>query len=80
MWISFPPLVLLVADEPIFIVVIYAVLGALFLPFMAATLMWLLNSRRVERPYKNGVLSNLFMGAGILLFAILGIQQLIGLF
>ena len=76
-WITFPPLLLLTFDEPVAIVIIYASLGALFMPFLAVTLLWLLN-RRVPREYRSGLLSNLVLGAALLLFIYVATQEIIG--
>ena len=76
-WITFPPLLLLTFDEPVLIVIIYASLGAFFMPFLAITLIWLLN-RRVGREYRSGLLSNLILGASVLLFLYVGIQEVLG--
>jgi Mn2+/Fe2+ NRAMP family transporter len=75
-WITFPPMLLLTFDEPVLIVIVYASLGALFMPFLAITLMWLLN-RRVEREYRSGLLSNLILGASVLIFAVLAVQEIL---
>jgi Mn2+/Fe2+ NRAMP family transporter len=75
-WITFPPMLLLTFDEPVLIVIIYASLGALFMPFLAITLMWLL-SRRVGREYRSGLLSNLILGASVLIFAVLAVRELL---
>ncbi len=63
LWLTFPPMVLLLAGEPFLLVIIYGVLGAFFMPFLAFTLMWLLNSSRTPREWRNGIVSN----AGLLL-------------
>ena len=76
-WITFPPLLLLTFDEPVAIVIIYASLGAVFMPFLAVTLLWLLN-RRVPREYRSGLLSNLVLGAALLLFIYVATQEIIG--
>jgi Mn2+/Fe2+ NRAMP family transporter len=76
LWITFPPMVLLFFDQPVFLVIVYAALGALFLPFLAGTLVWLLNSRRVEKPYRNGPVTNMVLGGSVVLFAILAVQQI----
>ncbi|MDQ4126494.1 MAG: Nramp family divalent metal transporter [Actinomycetota bacterium] len=78
-WITFPPMLLLTFDEPVLIVIIYASLGAFFMPFLALTLIWLLN-RRVGREYRSGLLSNLILGASVLLFLYVGIQEILGAF
>ena len=76
-WITFPPMLLLTFDEPVLIVIIYASLGAFFMPFLAITLIWLLN-RRVDREYRSGLLSNLILGVSVLLFLYVGIQEILG--
>jgi Mn2+/Fe2+ NRAMP family transporter len=76
-WITFPPMLLLIFQQPVAIVIIYASLGALFMPFLALTLMWLLN-RRVGREFRSGWLSNLVLGASVLLFAVVAAQEIIG--
>ena len=54
-WCCFPPMLLFSLNEPVLLVIIYAALGALFLPFMAATLMYLLNSKRITNAFRNKV-------------------------
>lgn len=76
-WITFPPMLLLTFDEPVLIVIIYASLGAFFMPFLAITLIWLLN-RRLDREYRSGLLSNLILGVSVLLFLYVGIQEILG--
>ncbi len=76
-WVTFPPMLLLTFNEPVAIVIIYASLGALFMPFLAITLMWLLNWR-VGREFRSGLLSNIILGASVLLFAVLAVRELIG--
>ena len=61
-WITFPPMLLLILDEPVLVVITYASLGALFMPFLAGTLLWLMN-RRVPREFRNGLLTNIILGA-----------------
>jgi len=67
-------MVLLILDEPVLVVIAYASLGTLFMPFLAGTLLWLLN-RRVTREYRNGLLADLKLGASVLLFIYVGIQE-----
>ena len=76
-WLTFPPMLLLTFDEPVLIVIIYASLGALFMPFLAITLVWLLN-RRVDREYRSGLLSNIILVASVLIFAALAVQEIMG--
>ena len=76
-WITFPPMLLFTFDEPVTIVIIYASLGAVFMPFLAVTLLWLLNLR-VPREFRSGWLSNLILGVSLLIFLYVGAQEIIG--
>lgn len=78
-YITFPPMILLVLGQPVFLVIIYAVLGALFQPILAITLLVLLN-RRAAGEFRNGILANTVMGAIVLLFVALTAQEIVGLF
>ncbi|MEU1123233.1 Nramp family divalent metal transporter [Streptomyces sp. NPDC005899] len=75
LWLTFPPMTLLWLDEPFGLVIGYGVLGAFFMPFLALTLLWLLNSSRTPRAWRNGWLSNGMLGAAGLLFVVLCVQQ-----
>ncbi|MEV7614253.1 Nramp family divalent metal transporter [Streptomyces sp. NPDC089799] len=76
LWLTFPPISLLFLDQPFALVVGYGVIGALFMPFLALTLLWLLNSARTPAEWRNGLLSNAMLGAAGLLFVVLCVQQL----
>ncbi|WP_367321081.1 Nramp family divalent metal transporter [Streptomyces sp. HUAS ZL42] len=76
LWLTFPPIVLLFQDQPFRLVVLYGVLGAAFLPFLAGTLMWLLNSPRTPREWRNGPLSNVMLAIAGLLFLVLCVKQI----
>lgn len=75
LWLTFPPIVLLFQDEPFRLIIIYGVLGAAFMPFLALTLMWLLNSSRTPREWRNGSLSNGMLTVAGLLFLVLCVKQ-----
>ncbi|MGA9872687.1 MAG: Nramp family divalent metal transporter [Rhodococcus sp. (in: high G+C Gram-positive bacteria)] len=77
-WLTFPPMVLLWLDQPIGLVLAYGVLGALFMPFLAVTLLILLNSDRVPRNWRNGIATNLTLGLCTFLFACLAVDQVRG--
>ncbi|CAQ01264.1 Nramp family divalent metal transporter [Clavibacter sepedonicus] len=76
-WLTIPPIGLLFLDQPIGLIIAYGVLGALFMPFLAITLLVLLNTDRTPRAWRNRPLSNTVMGLSALLFVVLGIQQLV---
>ena len=67
-------------DRPFGLIVAYGVLGSVFMPFLAGTLLWLLNSDRVPKQWRSGWLSNLMLAGATVLFAILAGRELIGLF
>lgn len=75
LWLTFPPMVLLFQGQPFRLVIIYGVLGAAFMPFLALTLIWLLNSSRTPREWRNGWLSNAMLGIAGLLFLVLCVKQ-----
>lgn len=75
LWLTFPPMTLLWLDEPFGLVIAYGVLGAFFMPFLALTLLWLLNSSRTPVEWRNGWLSNGMLFLAGLLFVVLCVQQ-----
>jgi hypothetical protein len=70
-----------VLGQPVALVLLWTAMGALFLPFLSITLMWLLNSSRVERGYRNRLLSasNIVLGVSVVIFLVLGVQTIVGL-
>jgi Mn2+/Fe2+ NRAMP family transporter len=80
LWLTFPPMALLFLDQPFQLTVAYGALGALFMPFLAGTLLVLLNSKRVDRSGRSGWVSNTMLVACLGLFAYLAYDQVVGLF
>ncbi|MFF3490851.1 Nramp family divalent metal transporter [Streptomyces sp. NPDC002795] len=76
LWMTFPPIVLLFQGQPFRLVIIYGVLGAAFMPFLALTLVWLLNSSRTPASWRNGWLSNSMLTVSGLLFVVLCVRQI----
>ncbi|WP_374274149.1 Nramp family divalent metal transporter [Brevundimonas sp.] len=76
LWLTFPPMLLLFVDRPFGLIVAYGVLGSLFMPFLAGTLIWLLNSDRVPAERRNGWVSNGLLAAAALLFCVLAGREL----
>nr|WP_309099517.1 Nramp family divalent metal transporter [Fredinandcohnia onubensis] len=79
-WLTFPPMLLLFFGKPVELIILYGALGALFMPFLSISLLWLLNSKRVGKEYRNNLLSNIVLVACLILFVILSFQQMVGLF
>jgi Mn2+/Fe2+ NRAMP family transporter len=78
-WLTFPPMLLLFADRPFLLVIVYGAFGALFMPFLAITLLILNNSDRVPAAARNGWLANATLAGSALLFLVLAIQQVANL-
>lgn len=79
LWLTFPPMLLLFLGRPFQLVLAYGVLGSLFMPFLAMTLLWLLNSSRTPAPWRNGLRANLALALAGLLFAIVSVNELWGM-
>jgi len=79
LWLTFPPMILLMLGRPFGLIVAYGVLGAVFMPFLAGTLLWLLNSSATPREWRNGWLANLLLGGAAALFLFLAGQEILGL-
>jgi len=86
LWLTFPPMLLLLLDQPVGLILAYGALGALFMPFLAITLLFLLNRRRPGHPdgadvpegWRNGWISNSLMALCAVLFAVLAVNELRG--
>jgi Mn2+/Fe2+ NRAMP family transporter len=76
LWLTFPPIVLLFQGQPFRLIILYGVLGAAFMPFLALTLVWLLNSSRTPTEWRNGILSNVMLVIAGLLFVVLCVKQI----
>jgi Mn2+/Fe2+ NRAMP family transporter len=80
LWMTFPPMLLLLLGEPIAVVIAYGVLGSVFLPFLAVTLIWMLNTSRVPREHRNGWLSNVVLAGAAALFFVVAFTEISDLF
>ncbi len=60
---------------PVQLVLLYAATGSLFLPLLAAALLWLLNRGDVHEGLRNGPLANIVLVASLMLFGSLGALQ-----
>ncbi|MCG8914316.1 Nramp family divalent metal transporter [Actinokineospora sp. PR83] len=77
LWLTFPPMALLFLNKPFGLTLVYGLLGSVFMPFLAITLMLLLNSKRIDRDGRSGWLSNLMLGASSALFLALLVSDLV---
>lgn len=78
-WLTFPPMLLLFFGRPVELVIIYGALGSLFMPFLAISLMVLLNSKQVNSSLRNKWLPNTVLTACVLMFVYLGATELINI-
>lgn len=79
LWLTFPPMLLLTIGRPFQLVLLYGAFGALFMPFLALTLMWLLNSRHTPAAWRNGWLSNVGLAIAAALFIVVSGYEIWGL-
>ncbi len=78
-FITLVPLPFAFTGQPIAIIVLYTIVGSLFVPFLAATLLYLNNKVKwTEAVPHNAWYTNLLLVAILLLFAIVGSQEALG--
>jgi len=77
-FLALAPMVLLAFDKPVLLVMVYSVIGALFMPFLAATLLYLNGSARRVGALKNGPLTIALLIGCLALFAYLAYDQIGG--
>ena len=79
-YVTFPSMAFTLTGEPVVIAVAYAAFGALILPILAIVLLWHLNSKTLDRRYRNKILSNVLLVLVLVVFSLLGVREIIGLF
>ncbi|MEH7237228.1 Nramp family divalent metal transporter [Bacillus sp. JJ1562] len=79
-WLTFPPMILFYFGKPVELIILYGALGALFMPFLALSLLILLNSKKLEVESRNKWVPNTILVSCLLMFGYLGIQELVKLF
>ncbi len=75
LWLTLPPIALIFMGEPVFLILAYGVLGALFMPFLAITLLWLLNTDRTPEEWRNKLHSNIALFLCAAAFLALAVNQ-----
>ena len=79
-WLAIPPLSLLAFGRPVLLIMIYSVMGALFIPFLAVTLLILNGRRKWVGSLKNGPLTIVVLVGCLLLFGYIAYEQLSNVF
>ncbi|NAS30604.1 hypothetical protein GTQ40_06450 [Flavobacteriaceae bacterium R38] len=67
-YLAIPPILLLFLDKPVWVIILYAVASAFFMPFLAALLLVMNNKIAWVGHYKNKWFTNLILIISILLF------------
>ena len=81
LWLTFPPMLLHIIGKPVGLIIAYGALGSIFMPFLAITLIYLLNKKQyVGEIDRKQWLSNIGLGVSILMFVVLTVNELIGMF
>jgi len=71
LYLALPPMLLLLAGKPVWLVIAYAVAGAFFMPLLAALLLYMNNRRDWLGQLKNGAASNFVLLLSVLVFGLL---------
>lgn len=71
LYLAIPPMLLLPLGKPVWIVVMYSVAGAFFMPFLAVLLIYMNNRRDWLKTFRNGYIMNAVLLVSILLFSYL---------
>jgi len=78
-FITLVPLPFAFTGQPIAIIVLYTIVGSLFVPFLAATLLYLNNKVKWTEPVPhNSWTTNALLIAILALFAVVGAQEVVG--
>ena len=77
LFIAFPPLIILFYQKPVWLIMAYSITGALFMPFLAVTLLWITNKKDWIQDSKSGLITNIIFILTILLFGYLAVNEII---
>lgn len=77
LYLAGPPLVLLLVGKPVAMVVLFTVIGAFFMPFLAALLLYLNNRRDWMGDQRNGIACNVVLIISLLLFGWIAVSEII---
>jgi Mn2+/Fe2+ NRAMP family transporter len=80
LYLAGPPLILLYAKQPVAMVVLFTVIGAFIMPFLAALLLYLNNRADWMGPLRNNLLRNAALIISLLLFTWVASAELLTLF
>jgi Mn2+/Fe2+ NRAMP family transporter len=76
LYLALPPLSLLVLGRPIWVIKLYTLTGGLFMPLLAASLLWLNSRRSLVGELRNRALSTMVLLLALALFAAVALREL----
>jgi hypothetical protein len=77
LYLALPPMVLLVLDRPIWVIRTYTIASGLFMPILAASLLWLGSRTALMRGLSNRWLSATALLAALVLFIVVTGRQVV---
>lgn len=80
LFLAVPPLVMVFFGRPIWIIKFYTLTSGLFMPVLAATLLWLNSRQRLVGDLRNGPLVTAALLAALVLFAAIAVRTAIDIF
>jgi Mn2+/Fe2+ NRAMP family transporter len=76
-FMTFPPMALLLLGQPVWLIKGYAAIGSLFIPFLAVSLLYMNNRKTEMGSLRNGWLANSFLGLSLFLFVCLAVREIV---
>jgi hypothetical protein len=76
LYLALPPLLLLVLGRPIWVIKLYTLTGGLFMPLLAASLLWLNSRRELVGELRNRAPSQVMLVLALALFVAIALRQL----
>jgi Mn2+/Fe2+ NRAMP family transporter len=80
LYLAVPPMALLFLGRPIWVIKIYTLTGGLFMPLLAATLLWLNSRRALVGELRSGIVATATLVLALLLFVLIAGRQFIDFF
>lgn len=79
LFLAVPPMALLFLDRPIWVIKLYTLTGGLFMPLLAATLLWLNSRPSLVGELRNRASATVTLGLALILFVAIAGRQLFDL-
>ena len=77
LYLALPPMTLLVLGRPVWVIKLYTLTGGLFMPVLAASLLWLTTRRSVMGDLRTRPLGLIALVAALALFVAVGVRQVL---